>query len=245
MEIKAFACDVDSTLTNDVGLGDLYAVEAIRYLESLGLPVIVVTSRDYPTAGSLSTLMGACGVVVAEDGTLVGNCRSSAPPMMLGDAATIKQGLAVLREVLGDKFTLFHWPARICTAVLFVRGDTSIDQANAILTERGVQARLVDFDLVWVLNDIKITKGTGLREAANMLGIQPGNIVAIGDNFNDLDMFAEAGYSIAVGNAPQAVKDQVDYACSAHFGAGFCEGVQHALERFSVPGVPAPLRAMW
>jgi len=103
-----------------------------------------------------------------------------------------------------------------------------------------VRARLVDFDVICVLNDIDVNKGTGLREAATILGIQPENIVAIGDNFNDLDMFAVAGYSIAVGNAPQVVKEQVDYACSACFGAGFCEGVRHALERFPVPGVRLP-----
>jgi hydroxymethylpyrimidine pyrophosphatase-like HAD family hydrolase len=69
------------------------------------------------------------------------------------------------------------------------------------------------------------------------LGCEAEHIVAIGDNFNDLDMFAVAGYSIAVGNAPQAVKEQVDYACDACFGARFREGVRHALERFSFPGI--------
>jgi hydroxymethylpyrimidine pyrophosphatase-like HAD family hydrolase len=42
-------------------------------------------------------------------------------------------------------------------------------------------------------------------------------------------MFEVAGYSIAVGNAPDAVKAQVDYASAARFGEGFREGVKHAL----------------
>jgi len=244
MEIKAVACDVDSTLTDDLGMVNLYAVETIRYLEALGLPVIVVTSRDYDTAGSLSTLMGACGVVVAEDGTVLGDYRSGQPPVIVGDRAVIRQGLDVLHGALGNQVQAWIWPSRICSAVLQLgdgiadqnpfadRRHPCVDRGNAILAEHGVPARLVDFGIVCVLNDISVNKGTGLQEAAKMLGIQSENVVAIGDNFNDLDMFAVAGYGIAVGNAPQAVKDQVDYACTACFGEGFCEGVKHALARF-------------
>jgi len=232
MEIKAIACDVDGTLTGHSHWVSLDAIQVIRSLEADGLPVILVTSRDYETAGWLSVYLGACGIVVAEDGTLFGDFRSDEPPVLLGDCAKIKHSLTVLCEVLGDQMNVWMWPGRICSAVLQLANGTSVDQGNAILAERGVLARLVDFGPVCVLNDVSVNKGTGLQEAAKMLDIQPENIVAIGDNFNDIDMFAVAGYSIAVGNAPQAVKDQVDYACKACFGEGFCEGVEHALACF-------------
>ena len=35
-------------------------------------------------------------------------------------------------------------------------------------------------------------------------------VVAIGDNFNDLDMFEEADFSVAMGNSPDPVKDCAD-----------------------------------
>ena len=240
MEIKAIACDVDQTLTDESVALDLHAVETIRCLEAAGLPVILTTSREYMTAGSLSTFLGACGVVAAEDGTVIGNFWDFQGPMVLGDWAKIERGLAVLRQALGDQVTVYPWPGRICSACLLRSPSYSAEQGNTILAEHGVGARLLDSGVAYLLIDADTNKGRGLREAAKLLNVEPENIVAIGDNFNDLDMFAVAGYSIAVGNAPQAVKDQVDYACSADFGEGFCEGVRHALERFPVPGVRVP-----
>lgn len=241
MEIKAIACDVDQTLTDKSAMLDLRAVEAVRCLEAGGVPVILVTSREYMTAGSLSTFMGACGVVAAEDGTVIGNFWDFFQgPTVLGDCAKIERGLAVLRNRLGDQVTTFPWPGRICSACLMRSPTYSVEQGNAILVENDVGARLLDSGVAYLLIDADTNKGRGLREAAKLLGIELENIVAIGDNFNDLDMFAVAGYSIAVGNAPQAVKDQVDYACHLRFGGGFCEGVRHALEQFPVPGVYVP-----
>jgi phosphoglycolate phosphatase (TIGR01487 family) len=243
MEIKAIACDIDQTLTDESALLDMRAVETVRCLEAGGVPVILVTSREYMTAGSLSTFMGACGVVAAEDGTVIGNFWDFNGPTILGDCARIERGLAALRKVLGDQVTVFPWPGRICSACLMRNPTYSVEEGNAILAENEVGARLLDSGVAYLLIDADTNKGRGLREAARLLNIDSEHIVAIGDNFNDLDMFAMAGYSIAVGNAPQAVKSQVDYACRARFGGGFCEGVRHALERFPVPGVYVPSSA--
>ena len=238
MEIKAIACDVDQTLTDEFALLDMNAVETIRCLEAGAVPVILVTSREYMTAGSLSTFMGACGVVAAEDGTVIGNSWDLLQgPTILGDPAKIEHGLAVLRQALGDQMTVFPWLGRVCSACLLHSPTYSAAEGNVILAENEVGARLLDSGVAYLLIDADTNKGRGLREAARLLNVEPESIVAIGDNFNDLDMFDVAGYSIAVGNAPQAVKDQVDYACNARFGGGFCEGVRHALERFPVPGV--------
>lgn len=42
--------------------------------------------------------------------------------------------------------------------------------------------------------------------AETLLGLQPENVMAIGDNFNDLEMLKYAGMGIAMGNAPAAVQ---------------------------------------
>jgi phosphoglycolate phosphatase (TIGR01487 family) len=234
MELKAFACDIDKTLTNDQMLLDLYAVETIRCLEAAGLPVILVTARDYMTAWTLSVFMGACGMVAAENGAvLVSNLIGGQPPLALGDIGKVKHGLSVLQEAYGDQVVIYPTPGRLCSAV--VQRTFDVAEGNVLLAKAG--ARLLDSSLAYHLVDAETGKGRGVEEAARQLGVEPENVVVIGDNFNDLEMFAAGGYSIAVGNAPQAVKDQVDYACSAQFGEGFREGVKHALERFSFSGI--------
>lgn len=236
MELKAFACDIDKTLTNENLLLDLRAIRTIRLLEASGIPVVFITARDYMTAASLSMFLGACGLVASENGAVLLNFRdrkltSGLPgPLILGDMARVQRGLSALKEAYGDKVMIIPTPMRACSGVILRTID--LDEGNKLLKEKGTQARLLDSSLAFHLIDTDTGKGRGVRETAKILGITPENMVAIGDNLNDMEMFEAAAYSITVGNAPQVVKDSVDYACKAKYGAGFCEGVLHALVKF-------------
>ncbi len=72
-----------------------------------------------------------------------------------------------------------------------------------------------------------VDKWRGIDWVAYQRGIQPDQVVAIGDQINDLAMLESAGYSIAMGNAVDAVKqaaDQVTLDCDE-------DGVAHAIHR--------------
>ena len=63
--------------------------------------------------------------------------------------------------------------------------------------------------------DLEITdpaadKGIALTELASNLGIAREEILAFGDNENDLGMFLHAGASVAMGNASEYVRSQAD-----------------------------------
>jgi len=53
-------------------------------------------------------------------------------------------------------------------------------------------------------------KGRALRMVCERLGIAPEDAIAVGDAAPDLDMMRVAGLSVAMGNAPDEVKAQVD-----------------------------------
>lgn len=53
-------------------------------------------------------------------------------------------------------------------------------------------------------------KGFGLRTLAREYGIPVADTLVIGDNYNDLDMFEAAGFSVAMGNSPVHVKAKAD-----------------------------------
>jgi Cof subfamily protein (haloacid dehalogenase superfamily) len=53
-------------------------------------------------------------------------------------------------------------------------------------------------------------KGTGVRTLAAECGVAEEDVVAIGDNYNDLDMFDVAGTSVAMANSPDEVKERAD-----------------------------------
>jgi len=77
-------------------------------------------------------------------------------------------------------------------------------------------------------------KGNGLTTLAGELGFDLDNVVAIGDNYNDLDMFAVAGCSVAMGNSPEDVKKKADV-LAAHVDAG---GAADVLEKIAAGGYP-------
>jgi Cof subfamily protein (haloacid dehalogenase superfamily) len=54
------------------------------------------------------------------------------------------------------------------------------------------------------------SKGQGTLLLAQTCGIPAENIIAVGDNYNDLDLFAAARHSVAMANAPAAVLAAAD-----------------------------------
>ncbi|MDD5791721.1 MAG: HAD family hydrolase [Erysipelotrichaceae bacterium] len=59
---------------------------------------------------------------------------------------------------------------------------------------------------VYSLNFIKAGKGNALREIMAMLGIRKEEVIAFGDNFNDLPLLKEAGKAIVMANAEEDLK---------------------------------------
>jgi Cof subfamily protein (haloacid dehalogenase superfamily) len=57
-----------------------------------------------------------------------------------------------------------------------------------------------------------VNKGTAVQYMAEeLLGLQPHQVMTIGDNFNDIEMLQYAGIGVAMGNAPDGVKAIADW----------------------------------
>ncbi len=78
------------------------------------------------------------------------------------------------------------------------RGNKDMHVIKAVLPYNGLWA--VDFTLAGV------DKATGVSRVGKTLGVDPANMVAAGDSYNDLPMLEACGFSIAMGNAPEEVK---------------------------------------
>ncbi|MFZ7133609.1 MAG: Cof-type HAD-IIB family hydrolase [Eubacteriales bacterium] len=74
----------------------------------------------------------------------------------------------------------------------------------------------------------KVNKGNALRVLSERYNIHPKNIMAIGDNYNDLEMITFAGLGVAMGNAENEVKNAADYVTSSNME----DGVALAIEKF-------------
>ncbi len=74
-----------------------------------------------------------------------------------------------------------------------------------------------------------VNKGSAIDYiATKLLGISAVNVLAIGDNFNDVEMIDYAGIGVAMGNAPDDVRAIADWV-APHIEA---DGVAAAIEKF-------------
>ena len=73
-----------------------------------------------------------------------------------------------------------------------------------------------------------VSKAKALRDMIDYLGISFDEILAIGDSFNDLPIFEVAGTKVAMGNAPESLRQIADWVAPTVEK----DGVAAAIERF-------------
>ncbi|MDY7040509.1 MAG: HAD family hydrolase [Chloroflexota bacterium] len=81
-------------------------------------------------------------------------------------------------------------------------------------------------------NPLQATKGRALARLAGLLGVDRGEVMAIGDQGNDDDMVSWAGLGVALGNAVTQVKAVADYIAPSVDE----DGAAVAIERFLLDG---------
>ena len=74
-----------------------------------------------------------------------------------------------------------------------------------------------------------VTKAYALHKLSESLGIKRNEIVAIGDQFNDIDLIEYAGLGIAVANAEDALKEKADRVTNSNNNE---DAVSEAIESF-------------
>lgn len=70
-------------------------------------------------------------------------------------------------------------------------------------------------------------KATGVRELANMMGVDLQDVLAIGNDANDLEMLAECGASAVVKSAYPSAKEKAKYICQKDLAEGVREAIDH------------------
>lgn len=218
---KGLAFDIDGTITNEAGAIDLEAVRALRELEGKGIRTFLITGRNFCVTKAMAKYLGTCGLCAAENGGILWNGREK---IYMGSRRKAEAGLETLRKEMGDrKIEVVNSPYR--EVDILIKRTVSLSEANEILLRSGVGAHVLDSGAAYHVVDVSVNKGEALKKLAEIAGLSAKDVVAIGDNMNDIDMLREAGYGIAVGNAPKALKDQADYVCKAGYAEGFKEGI--------------------
>lgn len=226
--VKAFAIDIDGTLTNNGG-GTIYleALASLRYLEQIGCRVIFVTGRSSTEAYILSVFGGTTKVAVGENGGAV----MTGPQQYITFAN--KENCMKGFEVLKDKFSNIKLkPAfdRLTEVVLCRTFD--IEKGQKALEDSQLDLYISDSQYAFHINEKGIDKSVGLTKALKILEIDPAFAVAIGDSETDIPMFNMCGYSIALNHAKDKVKAKAKHVVRGRQGEGAVDAVEFVAASF-------------
>ncbi len=121
-----------------------------------------------------------------------------------------EEGANAVQQVASLEEYMDHEPLHLA----FSGGCAETDQLEEILkTELGSTVKILgtkyleqDFTLLDIVNPAA-SKGAGVAAAAAELGVGQEEIMAIGDNYNDLEMLLFAGTGVVMANAPLTLRE--------------------------------------
>jgi Cof subfamily protein (haloacid dehalogenase superfamily) len=143
-----------------------------------------------------------------------------------------EEGRNAVRQVDSLEDYLDHEPIHLA----FSGRCTAMDQLEELLnSELGPSVKILstkyleqDFTLIDVMNPAA-SKGAGVAAAAAELNIGADEIMAIGDNYNDLEMLLFAGTGVVMANAPLSLREILGLHPTASNSE---DGVALAIEQF-------------
>ena len=225
--IRLLAIDVDGTLIPHASARISRRVyDAIQEAQKRVLIVLCTGRSEDEIEEILDQLdlipgyhvVGGGATVIAPDGSLLSSQKLSRDELSLLERETKDLGLRSAYLLGSDWISPLSPSHRDEVGVYSVQFATIQDAMNASEKLAHLRDR---FSLGAVTNGPQDTqhgyllisgkeasKGSGLLRVLSALKIAPAEVMAIGDMPNDLPMFEVAGLSVAMGNAPDSVKER-------------------------------------
>jgi hydroxymethylpyrimidine pyrophosphatase-like HAD family hydrolase len=148
----------------------------------------------------------------------------------LNDASSkFFEGSTVVPIVVRDLRPLLN---RATTKVMVLSDDAEIiTRLSTQLKDSDSRTRMTEYKSIALLEAFHSTVNKRLAVrwlAEEIMALRPENVMAIGDDFSDIEMLDYAGIGVAMGNAPAAVKACADWVTTTIEE----DGVARAVERW-------------
>jgi Cof subfamily protein (haloacid dehalogenase superfamily) len=253
---KLVALDLDGTLLNSQSQLSAKHIEAVSKAQNAGVQVVIATGRYYMQTERIIQELGFDGILVSNDGAvtiknktkeiihehsftveeispLIHYCRQNQIHFSLTTA--FNYYVEIMSSYQVDKCKLYEISYTTHEDVLqlnetvmkfTIDDEKRVNGWQDITLPSSIKIRAnAEFFKEYVHH--QTSKTNGLRKVLDIYGINPSEIIAIGDFYNDLDMIEYAGLGIAMGNAPDDVKVKANDVTLSNDE----DGVYYALEK--------------
>ncbi|MDQ7820244.1 MAG: Cof-type HAD-IIB family hydrolase [Armatimonadota bacterium] len=149
----------------------------------------------------------------------------TARPSEITDQYRRKDGIPV--EVVGDLRAVLSAPPM---KILIIGARPDLERVRARIRQLPRQIHTVfSEDTYLEVLPQGSSKGAALQWMARHLGIPLEQVVAVGDNLNDLEMIQVAGLGVAMGNAPADLKAAADVVTASNDEEGLAEVIERCV----------------
>jgi HAD superfamily hydrolase (TIGR01484 family) len=254
---RLVALDVDGTLVDSANEMTGAVREAVRAIRNAGMETVITTGRAIPGVMNTATKLGfADGHAIASNGAIVFEYdpvnvlhsvtfdASEAVRRVLEhvpDALVAVEEMGVGyrvsrpfpdgeisgRIIVEDVDALISEPV---TRVVIRAPERSAEDFGALVEELGLADTnyYIGYTAWLDLAPEGVSKASGLEYLCERLGIAQSEVLAVGDGNNDVEMLRWAGRGVAMGHAPDALKDVAD----AVTGDIDADGLVQELQRY-------------
>ena len=233
------ALDIDGTLVDEYGQMLPGVHDSVARVLRAGVPVVLATGRSWHgTQPIFDQLSLPPGLAVSSNGAVVvdyppAEVRQEVtfdPADVIARVQELAPEALVAVEEVGRGYRLTgHFPEGELSGELTLQSVEELsaapvsrviirdpERADQEFIELAQQLGLhgVSYFIGWsAWLDIApegVDKSTGLAHVAEHYGVDPSQVLAIGDGRNDIEMLTWAGRGVAMGQAPDEVKDSAD-----------------------------------
>jgi len=218
MNCLVLACDYDGTLAHDGVLDDATAAALDRFRAS-GRRLVMVTGRELPDLQSVCQVLDKFEWIVAENGALLYRPADHFSRLLCASAS------AALAQKLGEARAQ---PLSVGRAIIATR-EPHETLVIELIKNLGLELQVIFNKGAVMVLPTGVNKATGLTEALKEMGIDPRNVVAVGDAENDHAFLSYCGIGVAVGNALPMLKERADLVMEGKRGFGVTELIDRIL----------------
>ena len=238
--------DLDGTL---IGRDERISPAVARAIASVSrlVNVSIATGREPAHAIGFARVLGLTTPQVSDNGALILDAVSGRALWSMPLGPDVARQVVTGIDRLGLTFIATH-PGGTSYEAAGI-SDWNLTRVSALDMEEAVADDLVaafesnaglyvvkaslPYNGLWAVDFTRtgVTKATGVKELARMLGTSPDRMIAVGDSFNDAPLLEICGLGIAMGQAPDEVKAIADFVAPSIDE----DGLATAIKEFVLP----------
>ncbi|WP_404405526.1 Cof-type HAD-IIB family hydrolase [Jeotgalibacillus malaysiensis] len=133
-------------------------------------------------------------------------------------------------HVVGDYHEVFNSSETVYKFLAFSSKPEKLEQAKEALHQMGGLAISSSGKENLEITSVEAQKGIALDWYVKQRGIDPEDVMAIGDNYNDVSMMKLAGWSVAMGNAPKDIQELCRFVTFTNREEGVAKAIRKLTE---------------